>query len=87
MKPATALALAAVGGVIALRYLPREARERLTSVAERQMLKGMEHMMASLPEGSPPKPWITCSCVARLTVEDSDAGAPEEVRSVRATSR
>ncbi len=55
MKPLTALGLATVGGVIAFRCLPREVRSRLTARARHRVLEGMEHMMASLPEGAPPK--------------------------------
>ncbi len=55
MKPLAAVALAAVGGVIASWCLAPEARHRLTARARHRMLEGMEHMMASLPEGAPPK--------------------------------
>ena len=55
MKLATALGLAAAGGAIAFACLPSQARGRLTGRAKRRMLKGMEHMMASLPEDAPPK--------------------------------
>ena len=55
MKPLTALGLATVGGMITFWCLPPEMRNRLTARARQRMLAGMEHMMASLPEGSPPK--------------------------------
>ena len=55
MRPLMAVGLATVGGVIAFRCLPLEVRNRLTARARHRMLEGMEHMMASLPEGSPPK--------------------------------
>lgn len=55
MKPLMAVGLATVGGVIALRCLPPEVRDRLTARARHRMLAGMEHMMASLPESAPPK--------------------------------
>jgi len=55
MKPLTAIGLATVGGVVAFRCLPRDARDRITARARRRMAERMERMMASLPEGSPPK--------------------------------
>ena len=47
--------VATVAGVIAFRCLPRELGGRLTSVIKDRMREGAEHMMAELPEGSPPK--------------------------------
>lgn len=55
MKPLMALGLAMVGGVIAFRCLPRGLRDRLTARVQHRMTKGMEHMIASLPEDAPPK--------------------------------
>ena len=55
MKTLIALGVAAVGGAIAFRCLPAEFRDRLTSGAKQRMSEGLEHMMAGLPEGSPPK--------------------------------
>ncbi len=55
MKTLIALGVAIVGGVIVFRYLPRELRGRLTSKARHRMGEGLEHVMAGLPEGSPPK--------------------------------
>lgn len=52
MKTLFALGVAAVGGAIAFRYLPHRD---LTAPVRRRMIEGMEHMMASLPEGAPPK--------------------------------
>lgn len=68
MKKATALALVAVGGVIAFRCLPRRSRDRLTSWAGHRMLRGMEHMMASLPEGAPPK--LVISVLPKLKAQN-----------------
>lgn len=68
MKTGTALALAAVGGAIAFRCLPRRSRDRLTSLAGHRMLKGMEHMMASLPEGAPPK--LVMSILPKLKAQN-----------------
>jgi type II secretory pathway component PulJ len=55
MRTLIALVAATVGGVIAFRFLPRESRDRLTSGVKHRMIKGMEQMMASLPEDAPPK--------------------------------
>ncbi len=68
MKAAIVVALAAVGGVVALRCLPRQSRNRLTSLAGRRALRGMEHMMASLPEGAPPK--LVMSILPRLKAQN-----------------
>lgn len=55
MKTTAALALVAIGGVIAFRVLPRQTRDRLTFSARNRMLKRMEHIMESLPDAAPPK--------------------------------
>lgn len=49
------LGAAAIGGVIAVRLLSTEPRHRLGSTLSRRMLGHMEHMMANLPDNSPPK--------------------------------
>ncbi len=54
MKRLIALGAIVLGGVIAFQSLA-EPRRRFIGAARRRMLKRMEHMMASLPEGSPPK--------------------------------
>ncbi len=54
MKGFIAVGAAAVGGVIAVRSL-LQVRHRLTGTVGRHMLQRMERMMASLPEGAPPK--------------------------------
>ena len=51
MKRLIALGAIVLGVVIALP----EPRRRLTAAVSRRMLTRMESMMASLPEGSPPK--------------------------------
>lgn len=43
------------GGVIAFRTLPGAPRQRLAAALNRRMLQRMEHMMACLPENSPPR--------------------------------
>jgi len=68
MKTLIALVVATVGSVIAFRCLPRESRDRLTSLAGQRMLKGMEHMMASLPEGAPPK--LVMSILPKLKAQN-----------------
>ena len=64
MKKLVVIGTAVVGGVIALRALPRVPRHRLTAAVSRRMLQRMEHLMASLPEGSPPK--LIMSILPRL---------------------
>ncbi len=54
MKRLIALGAIVFGGVIAFQALA-EPRRRLGAAVSRGMLKRMEQMMASLPEGSPPK--------------------------------
>lgn len=55
MKTLIAFGAAAVAGTLAFRYLPQARRDRLTGAIRDRMLKGCEHMMASLPEEAPPK--------------------------------
>ena len=55
MKTQIAIGLVGVAGVIAFRCLPREVRGRLTSAIKHRISQHCEHMMADLPEGSPPK--------------------------------
>jgi hypothetical protein len=59
-----ALAAVVAVGVIAVRSLPRVPRRRLTAAVNRLMLRRMEHMMAGLPENSPPK--LIMSVLPRL---------------------
>ncbi|WP_136414550.1 hypothetical protein [Herbaspirillum sp. ST 5-3] len=49
------LGAAVFGAVIAFRSLSTAPRRSLGSALSRRMLRHMEHMMASLPENSPPK--------------------------------
>jgi hypothetical protein len=59
MTKLTALGIAAVGGVIVLRCIPTESRTRASRAIgdwmTKKMLNHMGRMMASLPEGAPPK--------------------------------
>ena len=55
MKRLIALGAVFTGGAIALRSLPRVPRRRFTAAVSRRMLQRIEHVMASLPENSPPK--------------------------------
>lgn len=64
MKTLVVIATAVVGGVMALRALPRVPHYRLTAAVSRRMVQRMERMMASLPEGSPPK--LIMSVLPRL---------------------
>ena len=63
MKALVALGLA-TAGVAAFLCLPREARGRVTTAAGHWITERMEHMMAILPEGAPPK--IIKSILPRL---------------------
>ncbi len=55
MKKLIALGAIVSGGVIAFQSLARGPKQRLAAAVRSRMRKRMEHMMASLPEGSPPK--------------------------------
>jgi hypothetical protein len=68
MKKVIALGLATVGGVTAFRCLSRQLRGRLTAVVRHRMIEGMENMMASLPEGAPPK--LVMSILPKLQVQN-----------------
>ena len=68
MKTLIALGVATVGGVIAFRCLPRESRDRLAARVGHWMTEGMEHMMASLPEGTPPK--LVMSVLPKLQAQN-----------------
>ena len=68
MKTPIALGLAVVGGVIAFRSLPRESRDRLTAMVGHWMTKGFKNMMASLPEGAPPK--LVMSVLPKLQAQN-----------------
>jgi hypothetical protein len=70
MKTLVALGVVALGGVIASRYLPRESRGRLSDVVGRRIMKRMERMMASLPEGAPPK--LVMSVLPRLQAQNDE---------------
>jgi len=50
-----ALGAAVIGGAIAYQSLSTVPRRRLGSALSRRMFRHMEHMMASLPDNSPPK--------------------------------
>lgn len=68
MKPIALLGVVVVGGVMAFRCLPRETRARVTARVRHRMIERMEHMMASLPEGSPPK--LVMSVLPRLQAQN-----------------
>ncbi len=67
-----ALGLAMVGGVIALRCLPVETRHRMMGAASawvnKKMLDHMGRVMASLPEGAPPK--LVMSVLPKLEAQN-----------------
>lgn len=55
MKRVVAIGAMLVGGLIAFQALSPVRRRRLGAAVRSQMLNRMERMMASLPDGSPPK--------------------------------
>lgn len=57
-------------GVIASRSLSPVARPRLGSATSHRMLEPMEHMMASLPEASPPQ--LVISVLPRLRDQNDE---------------
>ncbi len=68
MKPLVALGVAALGGVVAFRCLPRKSRRRLTIAMKRRMAEHMERMMARLPENAPPR--LVVSILPRLQAQN-----------------
>ncbi len=66
------LGIAAVGGVIALRFVPTEPRHRMTQAIgdwmHKRMIGHMSRVMASLPEGAPPK--LVASILPKLQVQN-----------------
>ncbi len=67
-----ALGMAAVGGVIALRFVPTEPRHRMTQAfgdwMHKRMVEHMSRVMASLPEGAPPK--LVSSILPKLQTQN-----------------
>ena len=68
MKVAMVLGLATAGCLIGFRCLPSKVRDRLAGTARRRVAKGMEQMMASLPESAPPK--LLLSLLPRLQAQN-----------------
>lgn len=64
MRRSTALAVAVIGGAVAITWLSPVRRHRLAAAMRRRMLRRMERMMASLPEDAPPK--LVMSVLPRL---------------------
>ena len=62
------LGVAGVASAIAFRCLPREMRGRLTSGIKHRMSERVEHIMAGLPESSPPK--LIMSVLPKLKVQN-----------------
>jgi hypothetical protein len=67
-----ALGIAATGGAIALRLIPTEQRHRMGRAVgdwtSRKMINHMGRMMASLPEGAPPK--LVVSILPKLQAQN-----------------
>jgi type II secretory pathway component PulJ len=68
MKRFIAIAVAAVGGVIAFQCLPRGLRDRLTSGAKDRIREHMKQIMAGLPEDAPPK--LVMSVLPKLQAQN-----------------
>lgn len=70
MNRLTALSATAVGGLILFRCLPQETRQRVTSTAAHWVAKHMEKMIASLPEGAPPR--LIMSILPKLQAQNDE---------------
>ncbi len=68
MKTAIVIVAGGIAGVIAFRCLPREVRSRLTSIIKQSISQHCEHMIARLPEGSPPK--LVMSVLPKLQAQN-----------------
>ncbi len=68
MRAPVALAIAALGSVVAFRLLPRKSRVRLMAAMKRRMAERMERMMARLPDNAPPK--LVVSILPRLHAQN-----------------
>jgi hypothetical protein len=68
VKRFVAIGLAAVGGVIVFRSLPREPRSRLTAPVKRWLTEHMHRMMSTLPEDAPPK--LVMSILPKLRAQN-----------------
>ena len=55
MKGLFALGAVALGAAVVYRYVPQQSRGRLRDAVGQRVMQRMERMMASLPEGAPPK--------------------------------
>lgn len=64
MNRVIVLGVAVIGGVIAFRSRSTAPGRQLGSALSRRMLGHMEHMMARLPDSSPPK--LVMSILPRL---------------------
>ncbi len=70
MKPLVALGIVALGGAILYKLVPRESYDRLGDAVGRRVMKRMEHMMESLPEGAPPK--LVMSVLPRVQAQNEE---------------
>ncbi len=70
MKRSIAVGAIMLGGAIALRMLARKPQRRFSSAVRQRVFKRMERMMASLPEGAPPK--LVMSVLPRLREQNEE---------------
>lgn len=70
MNRVIVLGAAVIGGLIAFRSRSTAPGRQLGSALSRRMLRHMEHMMASLPDSSPPK--LVMSILPRLHEQNDE---------------
>ena len=70
MKRFIALGAIVLSGAILFQVLAPEPRRRFSPALRQRMLKRMESMMASLPEGAPPK--LVMSVLPRLREQNDE---------------
>ena len=68
MNKLIAVGAVAVGGVLAFRALPQDARSRLAAALKRWMHEHMQQMMAKLPENAPPR--LVMSVLPKLQAQN-----------------
>lgn len=70
MKKFIAVGAIVLGGALAFQILAREPRRQFSSAVRKRILNRMERMMASLPEGAPPK--LIMSVLPRLREQNDE---------------
>lgn len=70
MKKFIAIGAIVLGGALAFQILARDPRRQFSSAVRQRILNRMERMMASLPEGAPPK--LIMSVLPRLREQNDE---------------